>query len=173
MKKILIVLMLVLLTSCNTYEEDETYSRYESVYRSIIENDKFQSYSLNYEISGEVVENSEGMNYFYIFIDKPNIAMYDISAMAIEKDVEYNSNHMAASVGVIEDENYSMIPFQYNKDQGFYKGIMLSGTSENTEINIDMVVIWHSLDLKNINKEFINFTINKDGIVELHEEIGN
>ena len=125
MKKLFLILI-VLLSLCACQDEGKEMAnpddRYMYIIEMIGEHDSFQDASNYFDISAEMAKIDGGYRY-YITIDNPRIAMYDIEMLAIEKNVDYR-NTMAANVGIFEDKEYNMVPNQANIEQGFVKGIV-------------------------------------------------
>lgn len=144
---------------------------YQNYFNAIQENEIFLYESENYSISAELVDKGNNVYSYYIFIDNPKIAMYDIKVLAVEKDSSFNSNKMEASIGIFENQKYSMIPFQVNADEGYYKGLMLSGETNMNQPEFEMLVNWYSFDRQNTYREFITFTLDKTGIKLSHDDM--
>ncbi len=159
-KKLIVLLVMLLLSGCSFIKEKEAdpNEKYEDMIELINAYDTFNETSDYFEISGEKVRNADGNFSFYLTIDKPRVAMYDVEVVAIEKGVDYSKN-MAANVGVFEDSTYTMIPNQTNPDKGYYAGIVISGTTLNSECELYVLVQWKSKDLLNTKREYIKINI--------------
>lgn len=164
MKKLLLgIIVLFLLSGC-TFKKDDASAQinYQSYYQSILDNDKFVGYSNYYAVSAERMQADDGSYRYYIFIDHPQIAMYNIRVMAIENDVPYEENRkMTPSFGILEGKDYHMIPYQINSEKGYVKGISISGDSDSEENNIKMVVVWTD-EKHNTYREYIAFTLDAE-----------
>ena len=90
MKKLLLVLLL-LLSLCACEEDGKQMAnpdeRYMFIIEMIGEHDSFQETSNYFDIAVEMAKIEDGYRY-YITIDNPRIAMYDIELLAIEKNVD-------------------------------------------------------------------------------------
>ncbi len=175
-KKIsLIFIILISLFGCNIINEkpeNKSTTDYQSYYKALEDNDAFISNSNNYTINAEMVKLPSGKNIFYIFLDNPQIAMYDIKILAIDLDTTYETSiTMAASLGIFEPDKYSLVPYQVNTNAGYYKGLMISGETVKDELDIGMIVNWYNSDRKGSNREFISFKLNLEGIVVPHDDI--
>ena len=95
----------------------------------------------------------DGAYRFYVTIDNPKAAMYNVEAIAIESDVDY-SNEMAANIGLFEDTKYSMIPNQTNASKGFVKGVNISGVTKNENPVLYILVTWTNKDASATKREF-------------------
>jgi len=160
MKKILLILLILLcLCSCDKEENKEVDSNesYNKMIELIKKQDTFVSSSSYYEVSADLTKIENGYR-FYVVVDKPKVAMYDVEAIAIEKDIDY-TNKMAASIGVFETEQYNLIPNQANADKGYVKGVVISGTSESSEVTLDILVSWKTQDLSITKSEYLELSV--------------
>ena len=159
MKKVLLCLLLLFtLSACkqgNSSSDDDKYLDYCSL---LAEHSGFAAKSEFFDVSTDITA-IEGGYRFYIIIDNPKVAMYNVEAIAIEDGVDY-SKTMAANIGIFEDNRYTMIPNQANPEQGFVKGISISGISGRSEPHLKLMVQWDSKDLSVTNREFISVLID-------------
>ena len=129
--------------------------------------DTFLDHSNYFDIHGEIdiIEESEykGKYRFYIFIDNPRIAMYDVEAMAIEKNKDYESQ-MAANIGIFDEIEYTLIPNQANPDKGYYKGIVISGISEKANTSLYVLVQWRNSEMSLLHREFFKVDVSYEGV---------
>ena len=162
-KKIISILLVVfLLSACSS---DSTINksaseRYNSMIEQLSSRTDFKSTSEYFDISFDIASIENGYR-FYISIDEPKVAMYNIESIAIEANVDY-SNIMAANIGLFEDEKYSLIPNQSYADKGFVKGVNISGTSENANPTLYVLVVWSNKDLSVTKREFIKVGENNE-----------
>lgn len=160
MKKLIVTLLImVMLSSCapagkEVIDPDE---RYIYIVNLLEEHDSYSSSSLYFNIEGEMAKIDDGYRY-YITLDKPSIAMYDIELLAIEKDVDYLTN-MAPNVGIFEDTQYNMVPNQSDISNGFMKGIVASGLSDKPETTLYIFVQFKNYDFSNVHTEYIRLDI--------------
>ena len=99
MKKLFISLILLLaLFGCQKTNSEETM--YFDFMKLLQEREEFTSSSLNYNISYEITSIGDNKYRYFVTIDKPKIAMYDIEVMAIEQGKDY-SEDIAASAGIL------------------------------------------------------------------------
>ena len=156
MKKILISLcLLLILTACNEdgREIANPDERYIYIIEMIKEHDSFAESSNYFDISVEMAEIQGGYRY-YITVDNPRIAMYDVELLAIEDEVDYHSN-MAANVGIFENKEYNMVPNQTNVSQGYVKGVVASGISSKSETTLYVFVQFKNIDYSTTHSEYI------------------
>jgi len=148
MKKIIVLLLVLLLSGCNIIEKrntSEPNERYENMIEIINEHEDFLTSSDYFDIAVDVAAINDGYR-FYVTIDNARVALYDVEAIAIEKGVDYSTT-MAASFGVFESKEYNLVPNQANPDKGFYKGVTMSGLSNNSVSTLYILVQWKSEDM--------------------------
>ena len=161
MKKIVLCLILLLcLTACNSAGKQviDPDEKYMYIIDSINNNDVFLETSDNFDVTTEMAMIDGGYSY-YITIDNPHIAMYRVEAVAIEKGVDYTS-HMAANVGVFEEKQYNIVPNQTNVEDGYVKGIVMSGTTENSETTLYLYVQFYNEDYSIIHSEYLQLYLS-------------
>jgi len=159
MKKIVVILLTVFcLFGCSEIgrQDVDPNQRYFALIDTIKQRDNFIDVSNYYDLSIEVAKIDDGYRY-YVTIDNPRAALYDIEAMAIEKDVDY-TNKMAANVGIFEDSIYSMIPNQKNPDKGYVSGLVMSGVCENPNVTLYIYVSFKNEDYSSIHNEFFELS---------------
>lgn len=155
MKKLVFVLIsLLVLCGCQEIgkEDVDPNKRYFAMIETINDRDIFESVSNYFDISADIAKIDGGYRY-YVTIDNPRSAIYDIEAIAIEKSVDY-TNTMAANIGIFEDTEYSMIPNQKNPDKGYVSGIVISGISEKPETTLYIYVSFKNEDYSNTHIEY-------------------
>ena len=97
-------------------------------------------------------------NSFPEIIDNPKVSMFDVKVLAIEEGTDRNEV-MAPSIGIFEDSNFNLVPSQVNKEGGFVKGVVLSGESINSTINLRMMITWNDKENKNHFKKFVQIQL--------------
>ncbi|MBQ6494001.1 MAG: hypothetical protein IJI92_09090 [Erysipelotrichaceae bacterium] len=155
MKRFLTVLFLLLVMSGCVSDGKEVANpddRYTYLIEMIEEHENFTDSSNYFDIAVEMAKISDGYRY-YITIDNPRIAMYDIELIAIEKGVDYRSR-MAANVGIFEETSYNMVPNQANIEQGYVKGIVASGVSSEPETTLYIFVQFKNSDYSLSHSEY-------------------
>ena len=166
MKRLLVILLCLILCGCKQIGEEkiDMDQKYLSIIDSINDHENFATSSKYFDVQCEMAKINDGYR-FYVTIDNPTLAMYDIQAMAIEKGVDY-SKVMAASVGVVEDTKYAMIPNQANPDEGFYQGITISGIASIPLTTLYVYVNFKNGDGSNSYTEFMIFDVAYGAIYE-------
>lgn len=163
LNKIIIIILIFLLCGCNVINRDneEPSSRYTYLIEMLKEHTSFTKSSDYFDINVEMATIDNGYRY-YVIIDKPTLAMYDIEMLAIEPDKNY-SNVMAANVGIFDKKEYHMIPNQSNPEEGYVKGLIASGTTESSLITLHVYVQFKNADFTNVHNEFIELTCKYEG----------
>lgn len=163
MKKIcLIIVLMMMLCGCNVLENKteslDSHDRYLNFIEIIKQNESYVTKSDNFDLSAEMARIENGYRY-YVTIDNAKTAMYDIEAIAIEKDVNYEQN-MAANIGIFEESKYNMIPNQSNPEDGFVKGLVMSGISEKDSTTLYVLVQWKRSDLSTTYREIFKLDVS-------------
>ena len=170
MNKIVIVCFLavsLLFSGCASEDkESAALLRYKSYYSAISESTDIATSSDKYSFSAEMTEESGGNRAYYIFLDDPQVAMYDVVMMAVENNMPYDSAvKMMPSIGVF-DGSYSMIPYQVNKADGFVKGMVMSGSTNQESVNLKVMVEWKDKYREKVHRDFYAFTLDEKGVRE-------
>lgn len=158
-KKILVsICFLLCLTACkkSNPEISNPSDNYRYIIEMIKDNDNFVQQSSYYDIDVQIAKIDDGYRY-YIIIDNPKIAMYDIVVVGIEKGVDY-TNTMAANVGIFEESKYNIVPNQANPDKGYVKGLVVSGICENPKTDIYVYVQFSNKDYSSIHGEYLKLS---------------
>lgn len=132
--------------------------RYFDMIDVLKNNEKFDETSNYFDISYEASKINDGYRY-YVFVDNPRIAMYDIKMIVIEDGVDY-SEVMAGNIGIFEDSSYNMIPNQTNIDKGFVKGLSVSGITDSADTTLKVMVTWQDKLLSVTSREFFIFKLS-------------
>ena len=162
MKKIITVILLCLLcVGCtpNKKVENDPTEKYLEMVKALKNYDSFLTDSDYFNISYEMSRLDDGSYRYYLVIDKPRIAMYDIEILAVEKEEDYTTK-MAANAGIFDDTTYNMIPNQANPSKGYMSGIVVSGTTNNPETNVYLLVQWRNEDLSVTYKQYVQLSLN-------------
>ena len=165
MKKIILVMLLMITSGCSTKTVDsdiEKMSKYNSLYVDCLNNADFKLKSDNFNIELDFTQMDNGYNY-YIVIDEPKIAMYDVEAIVIENLMNYNEIDMMPTVGIFESGEYNLVPYQTNKQKNFYGGIVISGDTLVENVDLYALVTWKDVTMTKQFKEYILITdaVNK------------
>lgn len=163
MKRIIKILFLSLLLSACSLLKKESKNDLENRYltmASLLENQEiFRSEAQAFSLSGEIVPApKEGGYRYYVVLDQAKITMYNVRLLAMEEGVNYREV-MAASVGVMEETNYHLIPHQANVADGYVKGLSASGTCKKDHVRLRVMVRYENNDRTEIFREFYHLDL--------------
>ena len=166
--KLLFLICLSLSSGCflrQSRDETALITAYEGYYQAIESNSRYIRESKYYSLSGELTSLPDGTYRYYIFVDDPKIAMYDIVMMAVENELTYEEAvNMMPSFGIFDNDNVNLIPFQSNPNAGYAKGIVISGISQESSIDLQLLVEWKDKNKENSVREFFFVTIDSNGL---------
>lgn len=174
----IIITLALVLSGCQWFDNNDIgeakFQRYSAYYTSIFDNDRFILASEYYDI--EVVMNkiSDAEYRYDVIIDSPRIAMYAIEVMVVENNITPEvASKMMPTIGIFEQVEYNLIPYQVNIDKGYVKGLIVNGISSEPTINLKIMVLWRDYAKLIVTREF--FDINKmyDDGTPVEEPIGN
>ncbi len=162
-KALISIFLLFCLCACDTnvLGSKDSSSHYSDLIELVSGYSNFVKSSEYFDIAADVAKIDEGYRY-YVTIDNPHYAMYDIEAIAIESGVDYSDN-MAANAGVFEDIEYHMVPNQFNASKGYVEGLVISGLSSSPNITLYVLVQWKNEDFSNTRREFIQLDAAYEG----------
>ena len=154
---------LTLLCGCSKTDSnqisEEKMQLYLTYYKSMTEMDRFLPSSSFYDL--EVVMNQlpDGTYRYYVILDNPQVAMYDVQLLAADTRVDYNLQQtLAPSVGLFEDQEYSLIPYQSYPELGYVKGLVASGESSEVTVELLVMVSWYDYAKLNETREYLRIT---------------
>ncbi|MEA5026263.1 MAG: hypothetical protein VB012_01250 [Erysipelotrichaceae bacterium] len=167
MRKWLIVTMLLLLVVGCTNKTESTdkikLENYAYIYQTITDNDTFNTVSSFYDMQVVMTKISDAEYRYDIIIDDPKIAMYNIKMMAVENNIEYSmADKMMPSIGIFDDSEYNMVPYQVNVDLGYVAGLIISGTTDSSIVNLKIRITWKDYSKVVETKEYYNVTVDYD-----------
>lgn len=153
------------LTGCaGGSRESAALVRYRSYYNAVSENTEYVTETSRYSLSMEMVKEDENSYSYYIFVDQPRIAMYDVIVMAVENGIPYGeTDHMMPSIGIF-DGTYSLIPNQVNREDGYVKGLVVSGSSDQPETDLRILVEWKDRYKEKTSRQFHHVILNEEGM---------
>ena len=159
MKKIIAILLLCLLILTGCHSNDASLKLYNEMIEILSTSKDFNNSSKYFNVTYEVTNTNDGLRY-YIVIDNPNMAMYDVNVIAFEEGADIE-NEFAPNAGIF-DGDINLVPNQINKDMGYAKGISISGLCSNEPKNVLCLVQWK--DEKNIKvyREFLKLDNSQD-----------
>lgn len=173
--KILIVLIMLIITSgCSkTVDRKEILlEKYESAYSELLAKDDFLEGSEHYNIEVAVNKLEDQSYRVDVIIDEPNIAMYNIVAiMEINSTGVMQLDEVNASLGLVDDEKFNLIPNQSKTEAGFYSGLILSGISDKSSGDVIVMINFTNYSQTKSFNECIKLQYDVDKIaVEVEED---
>lgn len=175
MKKALFLLCsLLIITGCNRSDEkisEEKIALYTSYYQAVLNNTEFRDYSNYFAVSSEVSKKSDGTYLYYVTIDTPRIAMYDVELIVLEGQQDMQEGEMMPSLGLFEDTTYNMIPYQVDAEKGFVKGLTVSGDLADPSVPLYCLITWKDLGQLNQSREYVKIHLDyvDTGSDQIHE----
>lgn len=152
MKKIALILIccLVLIGCKNKDNNDNKFYRQYKEYENKIDNhNEFLNATNEFNIR-LVVNKVEDKKYRYdVIIDTPTINMYHLQAIA---KVAGDDNESLPTLGILEEDIFSLVPEVVDKANGIYKDVNLSGITSKSEFSV-LVYLTFSTDKQSNNKE--------------------
>lgn len=143
MKKIhIFIVLMVLFSGCQRHQEENASNpEYNEYIKRLHSQHTFINSTDEFKV--KVIRNMKNENdYRYdIVIDNPQIEMHNIKAVAqIPAVVGYSY----PSIGILEEEQFSLIPNVIDKENNIYKGINLSGISPYQDSTIYVYITFYS-----------------------------
>lgn len=174
MKKIITVILMLLLVSACSNEgalNQEKTKVYQAFWNAILNQDRFVVIpenatiyqATNFTIETRIEDGEEEGKYEYTMImNNPRRALYDINILVLDVDTDFSTDmDMKPSAGIWEDITYNMIPSQSNNERGFFKGISLSGETDNDYVTLRILIEWHDVTLMESHREFFEVSLRK------------
>lgn len=145
MKKIIVfVIVMVLFAGCQSRQVENTgllYPEYEEYIKNLSSQEIFNQTVDEFDVKVVMNVKNESDYRYDVIIDNPQIEMRDIKAVAQIPGLQGNSY---PTIGILEDESFSLIPNVIDKDNNIYKGINLSGISPYKDITIYVYITFYS-----------------------------
>ena len=160
-KLILFIVLTLFVSACSdrTTKDKEFQNTYNSFVDSILDNNGADSTEIPFEHHLEVTKESSGEYRYAITIDDPKVAMYHIQMMVVDKA----AGGQYPFLGLMNDEEmFSMIPNQENKEKYFVKGVVLEGISANPKFTLYVQVSWKDYAQINTSTVFFSYTFDYD-----------
>lgn len=175
MKKIFMMLSVFMLfiSACQSSDEsiDTEKQRVYSIFKEkVIANNGTLSYNIPFSYTLEVLLLDDGTYAYTVIIDNPQIVMNQVKMMALQAGATAEDK-MEPTVGILEDESYSLIPNQVDVAKGYPKGLAINGISETSDFSIYVIVSFYS-EMQSEVQVFFAFDV-VDGVVlgnEVYDE---
>lgn len=169
MKKIICLLLsLFILSGCNG--SNINLDQYYDMIDVISSTEEFITLPTDYSFTFEVVDTSEGKR-FYIIIDVPKQAMFDVKILAYEEGINPKME-FAPNAGIFGDK-INLLPNQVNISSGYAKGISISGLLKRDNFSIYCLVQWTDNNKTKVYRDI--YKLNKDSVTLMNNPlyIGN
>lgn len=123
MKKYLILCLLCLiLIGCHHELSDNNMNKYSEIKNTLT---KCKDFDKDFPFQVSVVYNEiQGQWRYDLIIDQPVVSMYNITAISYS---QYQTDEISPNIGIFDEIKYHLVPDYVNKENGYYKGIQLSG----------------------------------------------
>ena len=164
MKKLILTLLVILmLTGCRKEArqlDEEKYDAYLTYYQSILDYENKLSSSQNYDIKLAANKINDELYRYDVIIDNTRIAMYGIEILVIIDDLtmEIDTSRMMPSIGIFDEEEYTMIPNQIDRNKNIVRGIDLSFTTNEDNVSVSVMVSFYDKDKTRNTKEYFSLS---------------
>ena len=156
LKRILIIMLCLLITGCKANEteaNDKLDMQYKKYTQKLIEQREFSDGSDEFSIRLVLNKINDNETRYDIIIDSPKINMYDLQAIA---KVENDDESSLPSLGILEDESFSLVPGVVDKTKGIYRGVNLSEKKKKKDIKVIIYLRFYSDEnSKKLEERFI------------------
>lgn len=163
MKRLFLLLIsLVLLGACTSNEQLEAkYEAYRSKYQNLLNSTSFLEQSNHFNIEAKLSTLSSGEYRYDVYVDNAKIAMYDLEILVIvDEGLLVISDEMMPNIGIYDDLEYAMVPYQINIESGYVKGFNLNGTTTQKPIVLKVSVSWKDYFKIKSTQEIFRFELN-------------
>lgn len=150
-KKLIFLLLIVSITACSSPQVSKEEKLYDRYYQKLLKQDVFETNTSDFSLM--LVTNKLNKKYRYDLIVKDTqISMYKIRMLAIISKDTASSN---PSLGILEDNKFSLIPNYVDKTNGYYKGVNLSGITKNKKFTVKLLISYYAT--KSSKKEIVRY----------------
>lgn len=137
-------MLCLLITGCKSDSNemgDKLNLQYQKYIQKLIEQQEFNNKSDEFSIRLVLNKINDTEIRYDIIIDSPKINMYDLQAIA---KVENDDESSLPSLGILEEESFSLVPGVVDKTRGIYRGVNLSGVTREKNINVIIYLRFYS-----------------------------
>lgn len=145
MKKIIILVLLVFILSGCQHQSSTVDKQFELYDRIKLQLEENRTFDDEYKFHIRMVTQHINDSYRYdIIIDQPQETMYDVIALAYANE---NNQTMCPNVGIFDDDSMNLKKDFIDKQNGFYKGIQLSGKTSHLQ-SVKVYVSYYADEMK-------------------------
>lgn len=161
LRKIMVIIIVFSLFGCHDeqYQKDlDSMKVYQSYIDLVINNKGVESSTIPFNYKLNVKKENDNSYSYEIDIYNPQVAMYQIKAIAVNQSVDANTN-LYPCIGILGSDaqkSFNMIPYQGNGKKGFVKMITLDAISANEDFTVNVLVTWKDATLQNESRAFFN-----------------
>lgn len=157
---ILLLAVLFIVSGCQLTgkNDEESVKIYESYIDAVINNQGIESKNIPFDYKMYVYKQKDDTYKYEIEISNPQVAMYNIQAIAVDQEIDSNSN-IYPCLGILGDdgeEAYHMIPYQAYGEKGYIKGFVLDAVSRKQQFTVNVMVTWKDAALRTTSRAFFN-----------------
>ena len=159
-------LFITMLSGCSSSKVDdkESMKNYESFIDAVVTNKGIESKIIPFDYKLNVYKQEDNTYQYEVVVSNPRSAMYHIQAIAVNPDIDSNTN-VHPCLGLLGDDakqNFNMVPFQSNAQMGFYRGFSLEGVSDKSQFTLHVMVTWKDSTLVKNNRVFFNVSFAQE-----------
>lgn len=140
MRRYLVICMLLcFMAGCTTHQDiDPAMQEYNQIEENIR---KYKTYDEQFPFEINLIFNQIENEWRYdLVIDNPDVNMYDIKVLSY---CQSQKDQICPSIGIFDEEVYNLKPNYISKNEGYYKGIQLSGITSDKE-NVYVYVCYYA-----------------------------
>lgn len=156
-KIITLLFCLCLMCGCskNNNNTSDTSTKYIGYVEAIINNNSTVSSEIPFDYDLSVTKDSKGQYIYEVMISNPKQAMYNVEMMVIDVS-KVGSENIFPSIGVIDEEQFNLIPFQSNAERSFYAALVCNGVSDVPQFTLNVFVVYRDYSGLNETRVFFN-----------------
>lgn len=160
-KIITLLFCLCLIVGCakSNNAASDTNTKYIGYVEAIINNNSTVSSEIPFDYDLSVTKDSKGQYVYEVTISNPKQAMYNVEMMVIDVS-KVGSENIFPSIGVIDEEQFNLIPFQSNAQRGFYAALACNGVSDVPQFTLNVFVVYR--DYSGLNETRIFFNLDAE-----------
>lgn len=147
---------------------DDINEKYKNYIEMIIQNKDSNTENIPFDYELIVQENGKGEYIYEVAINNPKIAMYDVE-MIVADVSKIGKESIFPSIGIADEEKFSMIPFQSNPERGFYPGFACNGVADSANFNLSVMVVYH--DYAGLTEKNVFFNVKNEVLPENSEDV--